>query len=68
LSASSSISGSPISYSGGGYGNSDAGAINATGYSIANSYIGNYGFGANGTGIGAGFLGNQGVVIVRYLL
>ena len=63
-----SITGSSANYAGGGYGNSDAGAVYATGNDTSNSPLGTYGYGANGTGNpnGSPFSGNSGVVIVRY--
>ena len=63
-----SITGSPANYAGGGYGNSDGGAVYNTGYSISNTFLGTYGYGANGTGApnGSPYTGNPGVVIVRY--
>ncbi len=63
----SSITGSSIAYAGGGYGNSDGGAVYNPGYDLNNNYVGYYGFGANGTGTGSTYpSGNGGVVIVRY--
>lgn len=63
--------GASIAYSGGGYGNSDGGGINDTGYDQSNTYIGYYGFGANGQGnqaqLNSNKNGNPGVVIIRYL-
>lgn len=63
------ITGSSVKYAGGGYGNADSGTIYATGYNKSNTYLGYYGFGANGTGVpnGSPYTGNPGVVIVRYL-
>ncbi len=64
----STISGSNVAYSGGGYGNSDGGAINPTGQNIAGASVGFYGFGANGTGApnASPYSGNGGIAIIRY--
>ena len=63
-----SISGSPVKYSGGGYGNTDGGAVYTTGYNESNVLVGYYGFGANGTGSPniSPTPGNPGVVIVKH--
>lgn len=62
-----SITGSSVAYAGGGYGNSDGGVVYDTGYDLNNNYVGYYGFGTNGSGIGNTYPnGNAGVVIVRY--
>jgi len=62
----SNITGTNIMYGGGGYGNSDNGVINNTGYDKQNNFIGFYGFGANGQGSGTVYNGNRGVVIIKY--
>ena len=65
----SSISGSSVNYAGGGYGNSDAGGVYATGNNSSNVAQGYYGYGANGTGApnASSYNGNPGIAIVRYL-
>jgi len=64
----SSFSGSSAKYAGGGYGNSDAGAVYATGYDGSNTLQGYYGYGANGTGVpnASTYNGNPGIAIIRY--
>ena len=64
-----SISGSSVAYSGGGYGNSDSGGVNPTGQTAGGTVVGYYGFGANGTGApnNSPYIGNPGIVIVRYI-
>ena len=68
LGLSYSISGSSVTYAGGGYGNNDYGSVYATGNDTSNSPIGFYGFGANGTGSpnNSPFSGNAGIVIIAY--
>jgi len=62
-----SITGSSVNYAGGGYGNADSGAVNGTGYNTSNSFVGYYGFGANGTGAPNANpnSGANGIVILR---
>ena len=68
LGITSDISGANAVYSGGGYGNADSTAIQATGYNYYGTQLGYYGFGANGTGSpnNSPHSGNAGIVIVRY--
>jgi len=68
LGLSYSISGSSVTYAGGGYGNTDGGSVNATGNNTSDLPLGFYGFGANGTGSpnGSPFNGNAGIVIIAY--
>ena len=61
----SSITGSSVAYSGGGYGNSDSGTVYASGTNQNGTVVGYYGFGANGTGP-VGVSANPGVVIIAY--
>jgi hypothetical protein len=62
-----SITGSSAVYAGGGYGNCDSCAVYGTGYSKTGVLLGNYGFGATGTGYPNGAAnGNPGIVVVRY--
>lgn len=61
----SSISGISSVYAGGGYGNSDSGAIYPTGTNKDNVFVGYYGFGGNGAGP-TGTNGADGIVIIRY--
>lgn len=63
-----SISGSSAKYCGGGYGSADGTTIYPSGYDVNNVFLGTYGFGSNGAGLGIGYIACQGVVIVRYLL
>ena len=64
------ITGSSARYAGGGYGNLDGGTIYQTGYDSSGTYLGYYGYGANGTGSpnNSPYSGNPGIVIVRYLV
>lgn len=64
----SSITGSSVGYSGGGFGNTDGGALAPTGQNLAGTSLGYYGFGANGTGQpnASPYNGNPGVVIIAY--
>ena len=64
----SSITGSSVGYSGGGFGNDDGGALVATGLTTSGTTLGYYGFGANGTGNpnASPYNGNPGVVIIAY--
>ena len=63
----SSFTGTSVAYAGGGYGNSDGGAVYQTGYNTSNTQVGVYGFGANGTGApnASPYIGNSGVVILK---
>ncbi len=61
----SSITGTSVAYSGGGYGNSDSGIVYASGTNQNGTVVGYYGFGANGTGP-VGVSANPGVVIIAY--
>ncbi len=61
----SSISGTSVAYSGGGYGNADSGTVYPSGTNQNGTVVGYYGFGANGTGP-VGVSGNPGAVIIAY--
>jgi len=68
-----SVSGTEYYYSGGGYGNSDSGPIQATGLLYPGASRGAdpnaTGFGANGTGSGNNpYPGGPGILIIRYLV
>jgi len=65
------ISGSSVNYAGGGYGNSDGGAVHATGNDKDNNPIGGpspRGFGANATGSPntSPYPGSPGILIISY--
>jgi hypothetical protein len=62
------ISGTREGYGGGGYGNTDGGAVYASGINYSNVTVGTYGFGANGTGSpnNSSYSGSNGCVIIRY--
>ena len=64
----SSISGAAQVYSGGGFGNADAGVLRPTGQDMNGNTVGEYGWGANGTGYPnlSPYNGAPGIVIVRY--
>ncbi len=68
LGASYSISGTTQMYAGGGYGNSDGGSVNSTGQNYAGTVLGNYGYGANGTGLpnASPYSGNSGIIIIKH--
>ena len=59
-----------IAYSGGGYGNSDGGAVYNTGYNTSNVYVGYYGFGGNGQGqqdnLTSNNHANPGIFVIKY--
>ena len=61
----SSITGTSVAYSGGGYGNADSGTVYASGTNQNGTSVGYYGFGANGTGP-VGVSANPGAVIIAY--
>ena len=69
LGATYSISGFSTTYSGGGFGAFDSQTLRPTGQDSNGLTLGYYGYGANGTGSpnNSPYIGNQGIVIVRYL-
>jgi hypothetical protein len=69
LGATYSISGFSTTYSGGGFGAFDSQTLRPTGQDSNGLTLGYYGYGANGTGLpnNSPYIGNQGIVIVRYL-